>query len=88
MTDASTPQNDRELLLKLNNEIQNLSISINGLAEAFKKLDEFKIGGLEKRVETLEGVWMQMRGGWKFALVVWTIVSATGIIGLIKWVIK
>ena len=56
MTDASTPQNDRELLLKLNNEIQNLSISINGLAEAFKKLDEFKIGGLEKRVETLEGV--------------------------------
>jgi hypothetical protein len=85
--DASIPQNDRELLLTLNSEIKKLSSSIIAFSQTLEKIEVQRIGGLEKRVETLEDVWTQMKGGWKFALVVWTLVSATGVIGIIKWIL-
>lgn len=85
--DASMPQNDRELLLTLNSEIKKLSSSIIAFSQTLEKIEVQRIGGLEKRVETLEDVWTQMKGGWKFALVVWTLVSATGVIGIIKWIL-
>lgn len=85
--DASIPQNDRELLLKLNSEIKNLSHSIIIFSETLEKIEVQRIGGIEKRVEVLEDVWSQLKGGWKFALVIWTLVSATGVIGIIKWIV-
>lgn len=85
--DASIPQNDRELLLTLNSEIKKLSSSIIAFSQTLEKIEVQRIGGIEKRVETLEDVWTQMKGGWKFALVVWTLVSATGVIGIIKWIL-
>lgn len=85
--DASIPQNDRELLLTLNSEIKKLSSSIIAFSQTLEKIEVQRIGGLEKRVETLEDVWTQMKGGWKFALVVGTLVSATGVIGIIKWIL-
>jgi len=71
----------------LNSEIKKLSSSIIAFSQTLEKIEVQRIGGLEKRVETLEDVWTQMKGGWKFALVVWTLVSATGVIGIIKWIL-
>lgn len=85
--DASIPQNDRELLLKLNGEIQRLATSINTFSQTLQEIEEKRIGALETRVDKIENIWAQVSGGWKMALVVWTILSVTGFIGLAKWLL-
>lgn len=79
--DVTKPQNDRELLLQLNDNVQNLTISINNLGMAIKDLEEKKIKGIERRLDSLEKIWQQISGGWKLVLVLWAILTAGGIIG-------
>lgn len=82
--DASAPQNDRELLLKLNGEIERLSHSIDQFNRTLVDIEEKKIAGLETRLKSVENVWQQVSGAWKLALVIWSIFSAAGIYGIFK----
>lgn len=79
--DATKPQNDRELLLQLNDNVQNLTLSINNLGTAITDLEEKKIKVIEGRLDTLEKIWQQVSGGWKIVLVLWAILTAGGLIG-------
>lgn len=84
---ASDPQTDRELLLKLNGEIENLSKAINEFGRTLRDLEERRIGGLETRIEALETVWFKFQGGWKLAVVIWAIMTA-GFGWLLKFLLK
>jgi len=79
--DASQPQNDRELLLKLSSDFSKLSESINTLSTTLQRIEEKRIGGLEIRVDKIEKVWQQVSGAWKFALVIWSVLTAGGLVG-------
>lgn len=88
MEDAATPKTDRELLLKLNLEIENLSKSIDNLGNKLVDIEEKRIGGLEKRFVVIENWKQQITGAWRLVLVIWSIVTALGLIGLVKSYIK
>lgn len=89
MPDASTPQNDRELLLKLNSEIERLAVSISEFSRTLQNIEEKKIAGLDERLKKVEGVWQQVAGGWKLALVIWSIITAAGLFGIFRqWMVK
>jgi hypothetical protein len=88
MTDASVPQNDRELLLKLSNDFNVLSDSIKDLSTTLRRIEEKRIGGLEVRLDKIERVWQQVSGAWKFALVLWSILTAGGLVGGLIMLLK
>jgi hypothetical protein len=80
---AAEPQNDRELLLKLNGEIENLARSINDFSMILKDIEEKKISALDRRIEIIEAWKNQISGGWKLATVIWVLLTS-GIVALIK----
>jgi len=84
MRDAATPQNDRELLLKLNSEIERLASSISDFSKTLQNIEEKKIAGLDERLKKVEYVWQQVAGGWKLALVIWSIITAAGLFGIFR----
>ena len=79
--DASIPKTDRELLLKLNGEIKNLAESIYNFGEVLKTFEEKRIVAVEKRLDKIEGVWQQVSGAWKLGIILWSILTAGGLIG-------
>lgn len=87
MSDATQPQNDRELLLSLNGKLTALADSIDRFSLVLKDLEERKIASMETRIKDIENWKQQINGGWKLALAVWAIVTA-GIIGAIKIFVK
>lgn len=82
---AAEPKTDRELLLQLNGNVRNLADSIEKFSESLEKIEVEKIQALDKRIGSLEKVWLQISGAWRFVLVMWSILTATGLIGLLKW---
>jgi len=88
MGNAADPKTDRELLLKLNGEIEKLAMSISEFSQTLKFIEEKKIAGLEERVKKIEGLWSQISGGWKLALVIWSIITAAGLFGIFKQFFK
>lgn len=83
MTKASDPKTDRELLLQLNGEIENLAKAIYEFGLTLKELEEKRISGLEKRLVTIENSIEQIKGGWKILVVIWVVLGAVG-----GWAIK
>lgn len=83
MANATEPQNDRELLLKLNGEIEKLAVSITNFSMTLKDIEEKKIALLENRMDDFDTWRNEIRGGWKLALAIWAIITA-GIIGAVK----
>lgn len=81
--DASIPQTDRELLLKLNGEIENLSKSIHEFNNTLRDIEDKKIAALDKRLKDLEDWKGQILGGWKMATVIWIIITG-GIVAFVK----
>lgn len=73
---AADPQNDREWLLKLNGQIENLSNSINGFSQTIRDIEEKKIAAIEERLDAVEGWKSKLEGGWKFAVIICTIFGA------------
>lgn len=86
MESAAEPKNDRELLLKLNGNVEMLAKSIDNFSVTLKDLEEKKIGSLEARLEAIENKWTQITGGWKLVLAIWAVLTAVGLIGLVKWI--
>jgi hypothetical protein len=77
---AAEPKTDRELLLKLDSQIEKLSESIDRFGETLKNIEEKKIAGLEKRITELEK-WQQMaNGGWKTFTIVSAIIAAVALV--------
>ena len=84
--DATQPQTDRELLLKLNGEIENLSKSIINFSNTLRDIEEKKIAILERRLDEFEKWRSQISGGWKVLVIIWIIVTAIGFGAIIKFV--
>lgn len=78
MANASEPQTDRELLLKLNGEIENLARAIDSLGDKLVEIEEKRIGGLEERVLIVEKWKEQISGGWKLAIAIWAVLTIIG----------
>jgi len=87
MSDATQPQNDRELLLSLNGKLSTLADSIDRFSLVLKDLEEKKIANLEKKITELQDWRQQINGGWKLAVVIWVILTA-GVVGTIKLISK
>ena len=71
MTDAGKPRTDRELLLKLDSQIQKLSEAIERFGETLKYIEDKKIAVLEERVDRL----VQWRSEWNGSWKLWTLLS-------------
>lgn len=84
MANASEPQTDRELLLKLNGEIEKLGIAIERFGDKLTEIEERKIGRIEEKLESLVKWQQQMAGAWRLFMIVWPIVTAI-IASLIKY---
>lgn len=84
---GTEPQTDREWMIRLSGQIESLAESISKLGDKLVFIEEKKIAGMERRISEIESVWQQFKGGWKFALVIWAIITA-GIVGLFKLWIK
>lgn len=80
---AAAPKTDRELLLKLNGEIQNLAKAIHEFGVTLKDLEEKRISDLEKRLIKIENKIEQIKGGWKLLVVLWVVLGAAA-----GWAIK
>ena len=88
MADAAQPQSDRELLLKLNGNVEVLAKAIEHFSETLKYLDEKKLAAFDDRLVTVENWKLQIAAGWKLMVVLWTIASGVGIIAGIKYFFK
>lgn len=88
MGSAAEPKTDRELLLKLNGEIEKLAMSISEFSQTLKFIEEKKIAGIDDRLKKIESLWNQVSGGWKLALVIWSIITAAGLFGIFKQFFK
>lgn len=86
--DASQPQTDRELLLKLNGNVEVLAQAIDHFSKTLKEIDEKKLAGFENRLSSIEDWRLQIAGGWKIMVIVWTVFSAGGIAALIKYFLR
>jgi len=82
---ANEPQTDREFLIKLDGQLENLAQSIDRFSRTLKELEEKKITALDVRLESLENWRFQVIGGWKLMAILWTIASAMGIVAGIKY---
>lgn len=88
MENAKDPQTDREFLLQLDQQINNLSKSIDRFTDMLRNLEEKKIAALEKRVQDIESWRLQIMGGWRLMVVLWTILSLGGIAAVVKYFIR
>ena len=82
---ANEPQTDREFLIKLDGQLENLAQSIDRFSKTLQELEEKKLAALDARLESLENWRFQVIGGWKLMAVIWTIASGIGIIAGIKY---
>lgn len=87
MEESLKPKSTRELLLSMQSEIHNLAKSIYELSAGLKELEDKRIATMEKRLIDLENFFQQLKGGWKFALIIWAIITAC-IVGLLKYFTK
>ena len=83
--DATQPQTDRELLLKLNGNVEVLAKAIDHFSETLKYLDEKKLTAVDNRVSLLEDWRLQISGGVKVMIALWTIAAGMGIFAGIKY---
>lgn len=84
---AAAPQNDRELLLQLNQEIKGLALSITEFSKTLKYLEEKRIAGLEERLDSIDKWRDQISGGWKLAVGIWVVLTG-GAIAIVKSFMK
>jgi len=71
MEDATKFQTDREWMIHLSGQIGKLSDNFDNLANKLVELEEKKLLSFDKRLASVEAIWMQFKGGWKLALVLW-----------------
>ncbi len=83
--DATQPQTDRELLLKLNGNVEALSKSIDHFSDTLQYLEEKKLGSFDQRLSLLEDWRLQISGGVKVMIALWTIMAGLGIFAGIKY---
>ena len=86
MTDAGKPRTDRELLLKLDSQIQKLSEAIERFGDTLKYIEDKKIAVLEERVDRLVQWRSEWNGSWKLWILISGFISVA--VGVVVTVIK
>jgi len=76
MSKASDPRTDREWMIKLSSQIDELSHSIDQLGEKLVNIEEKKVISIEKRLMAIENKIEQIKGGWKLLMVLWVVFGA------------
>ncbi len=82
---VNDPQTDREFLIRLDGQLNNLAESIDRFSNMLKTLEEKKITAIEQRLGSLEDWRFQIMGGWRVMVIIWTIASGIGIIAGVKY---
>ena len=78
---------DREILIRLDGQIERLSESIERLGKSIEDMEEKKIAVMEKKIDELLSWREQIKGGWKLAMLFWGVVTI-GLIAAIKHFMK
>jgi len=78
---------DREILIKLDEQIKRLSESIERLGKSIEDMEEKKIAVIEKKIDDLFAWREQIKGGWKLAMLFWGLVTI-GLIAAVKHFLK
>lgn len=80
---ASDPQTDRELMIKIGEEVKRLSESIDRFAEKLENFEEKKLAGIEARVKIIEAWRSEWSGVWKLVIIGSIILGIINII--VQW---
>jgi hypothetical protein len=79
MAGAAEPQTDRELLLQINAEVKSLktglTASVERLNDILSDMKETEIKELNRKINELQQWRSELSGGWKIAMIVWTLVT-------------
>lgn len=78
---------DREILIRLDGQIERLSESIERLGKSIEDMEEKKIAVMEKKIDELLSWREQIKGGWKLAMLFWGIVTLS-IVAAIKYYMR
>lgn len=84
MSDPTKPQNDRELLIMLSEEVKRLSGSIDRFSEKIEIFEEKKLGSFEKRLDKVEKWQSQWAGAWKLITIGLVLLTIAGLIIKLK----
>jgi len=80
---AADPQTDRELLLQLNGDLRGLREGVERLNEILIDMRDKDIKILQDKVSAFEKWKSEISGGWKLAIVIWTVITG-GIVAAVK----
>lgn len=78
---------DRELLIRLDGQIERLSESIERLGKNLEDMEEKKLAVMQRDIDDLKSWREQIKGGWKLAMLFWGVVTV-GIIAAFKYIFK
>jgi len=78
---------DREILIRLDGQIERLSESIERLGKSIEDMEVKRIEVMEKKINDLFAWREQIKGGWKLAMLFWGLVTI-GLIVAVKHFLK
>jgi hypothetical protein len=78
---------DREILIRLDGQIERLSESIERLGKSIEDMEVKRIEVMEKKINDLFAWREQIKGGWKLAMLFWGLVTI-GLIAAVKHFLK
>ncbi len=78
---------DREILIRLDDQIERLSESIERLGKSIEDIKVKRIEVKEKKINDLFAWREQIKGGWKLAMLFWGLVTI-GLIAAVKHFLK
>ena len=78
---------DREILIRLDGQIERLSESIERLGKSIEDMEVKRIEVMEKKIDELLSWREQIKGGWKLAMLFWGL-AAVGIGLIVKHFMK
>jgi len=84
MSQEVNPQNDREILIILSQDVKRLSESINRFSEKIDNFEEKRLADIDERLDSIEKWQSQWSGAWKLITIGLTLLTIAGLIIKLK----
>jgi len=84
MAQEVNPQNDREILIILSQDVKRLSESIDRFSEKIDNFEEKRLVDIDDRLDAIEKWQSQWSGAWKLITIGLTLLTIAGLIIKLK----
>lgn len=86
MAGGIEPKTDRELIISLSGQIENLAHSIDEFGNKLLKLEEGKVAEHDKRLLKIENRNLRQDGAIRLVAIIWSVLTGIGIVAIIGFV--